>query len=97
MSSTLAQNPGSATLASPAPGYDCETADTALATVNYVTTTGVVARCFRVGTTAGNVAIITPAGNTVTIPSVQVGETIAVCFTTIVKASTTAVGITVFS
>ncbi len=51
---------------------------------------------FRVGTTAGDVAIITGAGRTITIPAVQVGETIAVVFSKILSTGTTAVGITAF-
>lgn len=97
MASTLAPTSASAKFESPAPAWDAEAADTALSTTNYVVNSGVIARAFRVGTVAGNVTIVTPAGNSVTIPSVQVGETIAVCFTQITKASTTATGITVFS
>jgi|ERR1035438_2978354 hypothetical protein len=97
MASTLTSSSGNAPLGSPAPGYDCEAADTQLASTNYTMNPGVIARAFRVGTTAGNVAVITAAGNTTIIPAVQVGETVAVCFTAIVKASTTAAGITVFS
>lgn len=95
MSSTLTPNPGSAPLSSAAPGYDGESADAALASGNYVP--AVPARGFRVGTTAGNVTVVTAAGNSVTIPSVQIGETIAISFTSIVKATTTAAGITAFS
>lgn len=51
-----------------------------------------VARAFRVGT-AGNVEVVTYAGSTVAIPSVQVGETVEILFTT-VTANTTADDIT---
>lgn len=51
---------------------------------------------FRVGTTAGDVAILTGAGRTLTIPAVQVGETIAVVFAKILATGTTATGVTAF-
>jgi len=52
---------------------------------------------FRVGTTAGDVAVTDLYGNVVTIPSVQVGEKIAGGFTKIMSTNTTAVGITGWS
>jgi len=51
---------------------------------------------FRVSGTAGDVAILTGAGRTVTVPAVQVGETIAVVFSKVLSTGTTAVGITAF-
>ena len=51
---------------------------------------------FRVGTTAGAIKVIDDIGNTVTIPGVQVGETIALRVTRIYSTDTTATGITGF-
>lgn len=52
---------------------------------------------FRVGTAAGDVAVVDGYGNTVVIPSVQVGETIAGEYSKIRATSTTATGITGWS
>lgn len=51
---------------------------------------------FRVYTTAGDVAIVTEAGNSRVVHNVQVGETITVCFSKILSQGTTAVGIDVY-
>jgi len=53
-------------------------------------------RAFRVGTTAGDVAVVDAAGNTVTIPGVQVGETVVAHVQKILSTGTTAAGITGF-
>lgn len=56
----------------------------------------VVLRAFRVGTAAGDVAVVMIDGTTATIPAVQVGETIVGRFKYIQGAGsgTTATGIT---
>lgn len=53
-------------------------------------------KAFRVGTTAGDVKVITVGGNTVTIPSVQIGETISLQVTRIFATGTAATGLTGF-
>lgn len=53
------------------------------------------ARAFRVGTTAGDVEVVTFAGDTVVIPNVQIGETIVGTIKQIKAENTTAEGITV--
>lgn len=53
-----------------------------------------VTRGIRVGTAAGNLRVITVDGDDVTIPSVQVGETVPVMATKVMATSTTATGIT---
>lgn len=52
-------------------------------------------RGFRVGT-AGNVAVVTRGGTTLTIPSCQTGETVALEVTKILSTGTTASNITAF-
>jgi len=56
----------------------------------------VVLRAFRVGTTAGDVAVVMINGDTATIPNVQVGEVVVGRFKFIQATATTAVGITGF-
>jgi hypothetical protein len=51
---------------------------------------------FRVGTTAGDVKIRDMAGNTVTIPGVQVGEVVPISFDMLFSTDTTAAGFTGF-
>ena len=51
-------------------------------------------RYFRVGTTAGNVVVVSRNGEQVTIPNVQIGETIVGDVRAIKATGTTAVGIT---
>lgn len=53
-------------------------------------------RAFRVGTTAGPVKVTTRGGDVVTIPNVQIGETIVGLFKIVWSAGTTADGITGF-
>lgn len=56
-----------------------------------------MARALRVGSTAGNLEVITVAGDTVIIPNVQIGETIVGLFKKVKSAGTTATGITAFA
>lgn len=51
---------------------------------------------FRVGTTAGDVAVRTAAGQSIVIPNVQIGERIDLAIVKILSTNTTAVGITGF-
>ena len=53
-------------------------------------------RAFRVGTTAGDVKVTTRGGEEVTIPGVQIGETVVGFFKIIWSTGTTAAGITGF-
>jgi hypothetical protein len=56
-----------------------------------------VARALRVGSTAGNLAVVSLDGVTTVIPNVQVGETIIGLFKQVKSTSTTATGITAFA
>jgi uncharacterized protein (DUF1800 family) len=56
--------------------------------------TAIVANGFRVGTTAGDVRVLTADGDDVVIPSVQIGETVFLAVTKIFASNTTAAGIT---
>lgn len=55
-----------------------------------------VIQYFRVGSTAGDVEVVSRNGDTVVIPSVQIGEVIVGEFMRIKAAGTTATGITGF-
>jgi len=56
-----------------------------------------LARAIRVGTTAGNLEVVSLDGVTTVIPNVQIGETIVGLFKQVKAANTTAVGITAFA
>lgn len=72
------------------PAYDAENVD--LSSSDYVP--AVAARGFIICGTTGTVELVTPAGNTVTIPSgLSVGVEHAIGFTKIMKIGTTATSI----
>lgn len=65
-------------------------------TASDVTVYDPVIKAFRVGSTAGDVAVVDFEDNTVTIPNVQVGERIDGLYKQILATGTTATGITAF-
>lgn len=79
-----------------APGLSSPAEHAAEVTPNDSADLAYVTRGFRVGTTAGAVKVTTAAGETLTIPGVQIGEVVPLRVTRIWSNGTTAAGITAF-